>query len=33
VFGSIDIPTVNNLRKYIYEAFKFRLTNTVGIIV
>jgi len=23
--------TVNNLSKYVYEAFKFRLTNTVDI--
>ena len=31
LFKSTNKPTVKNLSKYVYEAFKFRLTNTVDI--
>ena len=31
LFKSTNKYTVNNLSMYVYEAFKFRLTNTVDI--
>ena len=31
LFKSTNKSTVKNLSKYVYEAFKFRLTNTVDI--
>ena len=31
LFKSTHKSTVKNLSKYVYEAFKFRLTNTVDI--
>jgi len=31
LFKSTNKSTVNNLSTYVYEAFKFRLTNTVDI--
>ena len=31
LFKSTNKSTVNNLSKYVYEAFNFRLTNTVDI--